>query len=189
MSHVVLFHSALGLRPAVRDFAAQLAADGHQVTTPDLFDGEVFDDLALGVKKRDALGIEELSRRARAAVEGLPADVVYAGFSMGAAAAQALALTRPGARGVVLMHAVLPLVAFGATAWPAELRGQIHTSVEDPWVDLTVARAMAASATDRLQLFEYAGSAHLFADAAHADFDEAHAAAMTERVRAFSKGA
>ena len=45
MAHIVLFHSALGLRPAVHRFADALRAAGHQVTTPDLFDGAVFDRL------------------------------------------------------------------------------------------------------------------------------------------------
>ena len=59
--HVVLFHSALGLRPAVRAFADQLSEAGHILHIPDLFDGEVFDDLEHGMKKRDALGSEELT--------------------------------------------------------------------------------------------------------------------------------
>jgi dienelactone hydrolase len=79
---VVLFHSVLGLRPAVGAFADQLRAAGHTVHTPDLFDGEVFDSLEDGARKRDATGIGELMRRARAAVANLPAEIVVAGFSM-----------------------------------------------------------------------------------------------------------
>ena len=63
MTHIVLFHSGLGLTQHVLDFADVLRADGHEVTTPDLYDGEVFDNLADGVAKRDAIGIPELSRR------------------------------------------------------------------------------------------------------------------------------
>ena len=105
--HVVLFHSALGLRPAVRAFADQLSEAGHIVHTPDLFDGEVFDDLEHGMKKRDALGTEELAMRAQKSVSGLPSGLVFAGFSMGAAAAEMLAGTQPGARAAVLMHGAL----------------------------------------------------------------------------------
>ncbi len=43
MAHIVLFHSALGLRPGVQHFADALRKAGHAVTTPDLYDGEVFD--------------------------------------------------------------------------------------------------------------------------------------------------
>jgi hypothetical protein len=35
---VLLFHSALGLRPAVREFADRLRADGHTLHTPDSFE-------------------------------------------------------------------------------------------------------------------------------------------------------
>lgn len=40
--------------------------------------------------------------RARAAVEPLPSEVVYVGFSLGVLPAQSLAQTRPSARGAVL---------------------------------------------------------------------------------------
>jgi len=57
MATVVLFHSALGLRPAVHDFADALRAAGHEVHTPDYYDGETFDTVEDGVVKRDALGM------------------------------------------------------------------------------------------------------------------------------------
>lgn len=41
MAHVILFHSALGLRPGVHSFAEQLRKAGHTVTTPDFYNGEV----------------------------------------------------------------------------------------------------------------------------------------------------
>ena len=63
MAQIILFHSGLGLRGHVTAFKAQLEADGHLVTTPDLYRGRVFDDLADGVKMRDEIGIPELSRR------------------------------------------------------------------------------------------------------------------------------
>src|SRR2546430_16265005 len=102
--HIVIFHSALGLRPAVSDFAARLRASGHIIQTPDLFDGEVFDNLEEGRRKRDAIGIQALIGRAQAAVASLPNELVFAGFSIGAAVAEFLAATRPGARAALLMH-------------------------------------------------------------------------------------
>ena len=125
MAEIVMFHSALGLRPSFLTQAEALRGDGHRVHTPDLFDGEVFDELSHGIAKRDALGIPELMRRVWMAVDGLPAELLYVGQSMGAASAQFLALQRPGALGAVLMHAALPLAAFEAEAWPATvpLRG------------------------------------------------------------------
>jgi dienelactone hydrolase len=182
MAHVVLFHSALGLRPAVRRFADALHEAGHQVTTPDLFEGAVFDRLEDGAARRDTIGIPTLLQRATAAVEGLGGELVYAGFSMGAAPAQLLALTRPKARGVVLMHGALPLQMMGVERWPNDLPGQIHFAEEDPWMDLSVPETLACS---DVEVFRYAGKAHLFADEGSPDYDAAHAELMLERVLAF----
>ena len=41
--NIMLFHSTYGLRPAVREAADRLRAAGHEVWTPDLFDGRTFD--------------------------------------------------------------------------------------------------------------------------------------------------
>ena len=185
-THIVLFHSGLGLRPHVGVWRTALQAEGFEVHTPDLYDGEVFDDLERGVAKRDAIGIPELSRRASAAVEHLPSDVIYAGFSLGAASAQALALMRPGARGLVLMHAALPLAAFGSPPWPKGLRAQFHASIEDPWVDAAAVDSISEAAPDgAFEAFRYDGSAHLFADSDSSEFNATHARTMSERVRAF----
>ncbi len=185
MTQIVLFHSGLGLRPHVGAWKTALEEAGHRVLTPDLYDGEVFETLTEGVKKRDALGIPELSRRASAAVESLPQDVVYAGFSLGAAAAQALALGRPGARGLVMMHGALPLAALGVQTWPRGLNAQLHTTLEDPWVARDAVGAVVSAAGSELQHFEYPGQAHLFADPGQPDFDAQMADSMFQRVRAF----
>ena len=186
MTHIVLFHSGLGLTRHVLAFADVLRADGHEVTAPDLYDGEVFDNLADGIAKRDAVGIPELSRRAAAAVESLPPDLVYMGFSLGAASAQALAFTRPGALGTVLMHACLPPAMLGIEAWPGALRAQIHWAEADPWVDATAVDALAdlapAGACER---FTYPGGAHLFGFDGYEDYDAESAALMAQRVRGF----
>jgi dienelactone hydrolase len=50
MAEVVVFHSVLGLRPGVLGAADRLRSAGHTVHTPDLFDGEVFDDLDDGMR-------------------------------------------------------------------------------------------------------------------------------------------
>ncbi len=187
MATVVLFHSALGLRPAVQRFADALRADGHTVHTPDLFDGEVFDVLADGVRKRDALGIPELIGRAQAAVAALPGEVVYAGFSMGAASAELLAGTRPGARGAILMHAAIAPAMIGVPVWPA-VPMQIHYGARDPWVDVADVDALAQgvrASGAQCDVYTYEAPGHLFADEQSEDFDAPAAEAMLERVRAF----
>jgi dienelactone hydrolase len=76
MAGIVLFHSALGLRPGVTAAADRLREAGHTVHAPDYYDGEVFDDLDDGLRKRDELGYAEIVRRAKEAVAGLLAALV-----------------------------------------------------------------------------------------------------------------
>lgn len=80
MPRIVLFHSALGLRTAVLDFADALRGLGHIVVTPDYYDGHVFDSTADGLAHRDAVGVRALMDRARTALYDAPADAVLAGF-------------------------------------------------------------------------------------------------------------
>jgi dienelactone hydrolase len=181
MSTIVLFHSALGLRPAVHWFADQLRQDHHTVHTPDLFDGRVFDRLEDGVALRDALGVPELMRRAAAAVADLPEGVVYAGLSMGAGAAQWLAATRPGAKGAVLLHAALPVQALGVERWP-DVPLQLHYAEGDSWVDGAAVQELRSQAA---AVFVYPGGGHLFTDADSPEHDHASTALVVERVRDF----
>ena len=85
MSTVVLFHHVLGRTPGVVAFADALRDGGHTVRTPDLFAGRTFPELSAGLAYVGQLGEEELGRRAAAACADLPPNVVYAGFSLGAA--------------------------------------------------------------------------------------------------------
>ncbi len=186
---VVLFHSVLGLRPAVQRWAERLRAEGHTVHTPDLYDGRTFDDYAEGMRAVESLGgIEWLIERSHAAVAELPNEVVYAGFSNGGGSAQLLALTRPGALGVVLMHAALPVEALGAEAWPAGVPVQIHYAERDPFRDAGAVEALSGAvrrAGARCEAWDYPGGGHLFADDGLAEYEERSAELMFDRVCAF----
>ena len=114
MAEVVLFHHALGLNDPVRRFADALRNAGHTVHTPDLYDGRTFDTIEDGVAYSEEIGGPmAMVDRGRVAVESLPSEVVYVGFSLGVLPAQSLAQTRPGARGAVLCYAALPLGQWG----------------------------------------------------------------------------
>ena len=185
--HVVLFHSALGLRPAVKVFADRLSEAGHIVHTPDLYDGEVFDDLEHGMKKRESLGIQELAMRAQDAVADLPPNLVYAGFSMGAAAAEMLAGTRPGARAAVLMHGALSPTALGLQRWPA-VPVQVHYAADDPMVDPQEVTSLGYAAWAADVAFDehvYDGAPHLFEDHELEPGYEDFAEGMLQRVLSF----
>lgn len=184
MASVVLFHSALGLRPSVRRFAEVLRTDGHEVVTPDLFGGPVFDDLTAGAAARDAIGIPELVRRAWQAVEDLPPELVYAGFSMGAMPALLLAATRPGARGAVLIQGAAPLAALGVDVWPEGVPLQVHTTRDDPWLDDAAVAGLAARVPPALwEHHEYPGAGHLVTDEDWQDHDPQVADAMVTAIR------
>jgi dienelactone hydrolase len=191
MAEVVLFHSALGLRPGVIAAADWLRAAGHTVHVPDYYDGEVFEGLDEGLRKCDALGHAEIARRAREAVSDLSADLVFAGFSLGTVPAELLAAGRPGALGVVLMHSAVPVEGFsefGVERWPEGVPVQVHYAAEDPWVEAEEVAALEAAVKRAGAAFEehaYPGSGHLFADPDLLEYDRASSEAMWRRVLAF----
>jgi dienelactone hydrolase len=191
MAEVVLFRSALGLRPGVTAAADRLRAAGHNVHTPDYYDGEVFDDLDEGLCKRDELGYAKIAQRARGAVARLPAELVFAGFSLGAMPAELLAATTPGTRGAVLMHAAIPVKGFGGFGverWPAGVPVQAHYAVEDPWVEAGEVAALGDAVRGAGAAFEehaYPGSGHLFADPDLPGYDRASSEEMWRRVLDF----
>ena len=113
MAEVLLFHHVLGQTPGFHEFADALRAAGHTVHTPDLFDGRTFASIAEGVDHANAIGFATVVERGVAAADGLPAALVYAGFSLGVMPAQRLAQTRPGARGALLLEACVPVTEFG----------------------------------------------------------------------------
>jgi dienelactone hydrolase len=183
--NVVLLHSAQGLRPGVEEWAGRLRGAGHEVWTPDLFAGRTFAELDDGVAFRDEVGVPELMRRAEAALAEVPTDLVFAGFSMGAATAGSYAATRPGARGAVLMHGVPPLRQFGVEAWPDGVPVQVHFMRDDPWVEQdgdAEFERMASAAGVEAEVHTYPGSGHLFADPDSPDYEAAAAELMLDRV-------
>jgi dienelactone hydrolase len=191
MAEVVLFHHVQGLTDGVRAFAGQLRAGGHTVHTPDLFGGQRPASIDDGVALTQAIGDEVLGERAGQAVAGLPAGLVYAGFSFGAATAQRLAQTRAGARGALLYEACIPVTgewAFGP--WPDGVAVQIHGMDNDPFFalegDIDAARELVETAGPELaELFVYPGDRHLFTDSSLPSYDAEAAALVVQRSREF----
>ena len=189
MAEVVLFHHVQGLTDGVRAFAEQLRADGHTVHTPDLFDGERPATIDDGVALTRAIGGDVLDARADRAVADLPEGLVYAGFSFGAATAQRLAQTRPGARGALLYESCVPVTgewAFGP--WPAGVPVQIHGMDQDPFFalegDLDAARELVGTVGSELaELFVYPGDQHLFTDSSLPSYDADAQALVVKRSR------
>ena len=188
MAEVALFHHALGLTPGVVAFADELRRAGHVVHTPDLFEGRTFGTIEEGLGFAAQIGFpDEVIGRGVRAVEGLPAGLVYAGFSLGVLPAQMLAQTRPGARGAVLCYSCVPVSAFGS-GWPAGVPVQVHGMDADPIFvgegDIDAARELVEQAKDA-ELFLYPGDQHYFADSSLPSYDADATALLVRRVLDF----
>ena len=187
MAEVLLYHHAQGQTVGFLGFADELRRAGHTVHTPDLYDGRVYGTLDDGVAYADRIGTGEIIARGVRAADGLPGELVYAGFSLGVLPAQRLAQTRPGARGALLFHACIPIATF-SDVWPADLPVQIHGMEADPFFagegDIDAARALVESVR-HAELFLYPGDQHLFADASLPSYDPGAAALLTRRVLDF----
>ena len=185
MAEVLLFHHAQGQTRGFLAFADELRAAGHVVHTPDLYDGKTFTDLDDGVGYAKEVGFATIGERGRLAADGLPNELVYAGFSLGVLPAQELAQTRPRAKGALLFSAAFPASEFGES-WPPGVPVQIHMMEDDEWAteDLPAAREIVET-SDGAELFLYPGDRHLFADNSLPDYDESAATLLMRRVLAF----
>jgi dienelactone hydrolase len=187
MAEVLLFHHALGQTDGLTAFADELRRAGHTVHTPDLFDGRTFDTIDEGIAYAAEVGFGEVMERGVRTADGLPNELVYAGFSLGVLPAQKLAQTRPGARGALLFYSCLPVSEFGSS-WPAGVPVQVHGMDADPIFvdegDIDAARELVAS-TEQAELFLYPGDQHYFADASLESYDPDAAALLTRRVLDF----
>jgi dienelactone hydrolase len=156
------------------------------VHAPDLYDGKTFADLDDGVGYAREVGFDTIGERGQLAAEGLPNEIVYAGFSLGAMPAQMLAQTRPGTKGALLFSGCVAPSEFGGP-WPQGVPLQIHLMDADEWAlegDLDAARELDET-VESAELFLYHGDRHLFADDSLPDYDENAAALLTERVLSF----
>ena len=187
MAEVLLFHHAQGQTAGFTAFADELRRAGNTVHTPDLFDGRTFGTIDEGVGYAEEVGFEEIIERGVRTADGLPNELVYAGFSLGVLPAQKLAQTRAGARGALLFYSCVPTSEFGS-AWPADVPVQIHGMDADPYFvgegDVDAARELVES-TEHAELFLYPGDQHYFADSSLPSYDADAAALLTQRVLDF----
>jgi dienelactone hydrolase len=189
MAEVVLFHHVQGLTDGVQAFAEELRAGGHTVHTPDLFDGAQPASIDDGIELVQRIGHGVLDERADQAVAKLPAGLVFAGISFGAATAQRFAQARAGARGALLYEACIPITgedAFGP--WPGGVRVQIHGMDGDPFFglegDIDAARELVEIVGPELaQLYVYVGDRHLFTDSSLPSYDAAATRQVLRRSR------
>ena len=188
MATVMMFHHIQGLTPGMRRLADTIRAAGHDVHTPDLYNGRLFDTIEEGAAFRKS-GEVDVDALADEAAEQLSDDLVFIGISSGVMEAQRLAQTRSGARGAVLIESVIPITgewAFGA--WPAGVPVQIHGADADEFFagegDIDAAREIVETVPDA-ELFLYPGDQHLFEDDSLPSYDPEATALLTQRALAF----
>ncbi|MFZ1042366.1 MAG: dienelactone hydrolase family protein [Anaerolineales bacterium] len=188
MANLILFHSVLGLRPSIFRFADKLREKGHIVYTPDLYFGEVFDDLEIANRKFSEIGISEMMSRSISVVQGLPTDSVYGGFSNGGASAELLACTQSEAKGCLLFHSALPINMLQIDQWPSKVPVQIHYSKNDPFRNdgfiATLSESIKKSGS-KVEYFEYEHGGHLFTDEDFRDYDQQSAQKLIKNVSWF----
>jgi dienelactone hydrolase len=189
MAEILLFHHAQGQTPGFHAFADELRRAGHTVHTPDLFDGQTFGSIEEGLEHVESIGWSEFIEAGTRFAESLPANLVYAGFSLGVLPAQKLAQTRPGARAAIFFYACIPAEEFGH--WPDQLPIQVHGMDNDPFFvgegDVDAAGAIVES-VEKGELHLYAGDEHYFADSSLPGYDENAARLLMKRVLAFLDG-
>ncbi|WP_344942310.1 dienelactone hydrolase family protein [Actinomadura miaoliensis] len=171
MARILLLHSMYGLRPAVHQAADRLRAAGHEVHVPDLYDGRVVDTPEEGIEIKEEIGRDELLKRAVTAAAPLSQEgLVYAGFSLGAALAQNLALADEKARGLLLMHGTSDMADDASTDIPVQLHVADPDTYEPvDWLNAWYLRMRRAGAD--VEVFRYPGAGHLFTDSDLPDYD------------------
>lgn len=184
---IALFHSALGVRRGLVESAEMLRAKGHSVHVVDQYDGVVFDDYEASIQHVHSIGFPALMARALDGTADLPDGFFAMGFSNGAGMAEYVAANRP-VSGVLMIGGALDPSEIGIR-WPEGVPGQVHATVDDPWRDpqgIDAVRAAARAAGAHVEVFDYPGSGHLFADPTKADeFQPAEAELMWSRVLEF----
>ena len=189
MAELLLFHHVQGLTDGVTAFADDLRAGGHTVHTPDLFDGHTFGSIEDGFAYVKSLEDGTVDQRVAAAVEGLPDDLVYAGISYGVPPALQLTVTRPGAKGLVMLESAMPIEGEWAVGpFPDGVPLQIHGGEGDeyfqedrPFAD----QAVELLGPERAELFVYPARQHLFTDRSLPSYDADSAALATQRILGF----
>lgn len=180
MATIVLFHHVLGLTSGFEALADALRAGGHEVETPDMFDGRAFGSIEEGIGFVAEEGEEALGARGLAALPEPGGVLVVGGTSFGAAVAATAVAQRPDIAGMLSYEAFVDPHWVGG--WSREVPVEVHGMTEDPYFaeDLELARPWI-EAHPGSELHLYPGSAHLFTDSSTPGYAADATALVIER--------
>lgn len=184
MAHIVLLHSVYGLRAVERAAAERFRAAGHDIVTPDLYEGQIAATIDHGFVLKDRIGWQVIVERAREAVRKMPASTVLAGVSMGAGVVGELLPDRPDTAGVLLLHGITGIPASARAHLPV----QLHVADPDGFAPPAAVIAWENAAMDAgaaVGVFTYPGVGHFYTDASLRDHDEEAADLTWQRSLAF----
>ena len=189
MAEVLIFHHAQGLTPGSTHSPTTCGPPATPSTRRICSTGARSARSRTGWRTSSRSASRRSCDRGVHTADDLPAELVYAGFSLGEMVAQKLAQTRPGARGALLFYSCIPISgewAFGP--WPDGVPVQIHGMDDDPIFvgegDVDAAREIVATVDDA-ELFLYPGDQHYFADSSLPSYDADATALLTQRVLEF----
>jgi dienelactone hydrolase len=187
MAHLVLFHSVMGLRDLERGAAERFRAAGHEVLTPDLYEGQTAVSIAEGLAIKEKIGFSVLAERALNACSALPEKAALAGLSMGADLACQVWGKRAQAGGVLLLHGLGEIPKWVRSGIPV----QVHLAEPDPFISDAVAQSWPMTAFRigmAAEIYTYDGAGHLYTDTASPDYNAAAAELTWERAMVFLEG-
>ena len=190
MAEVLLFHHALGQTTGFLAFADKLRAAGHDVHTPDLYDGKTFHRSQAGRLTRAGRSASAtIGERGRLSRRGCRTTSSTAGSRSGCCRRRCWPRHGRAPDGALLFSAAFPASEFGG-GWPPASRSRstsCRRTSSPSKEDLDAARELEQT-VEGAELFLYPGDRHLFADNSLPDYDEAAAALLDERVITFLKG-
>jgi carboxymethylenebutenolidase len=192
-SGIVLLHAWWGLNDDIRDFADRLAEAGYGVLAPDMFEGQVTDQIQEAERLSNEGDANHPELVAFDAVDRLAAQlpagakIATVAFSFGAPYAIWTASERPAVVGTVAYY--------GAWAGPwvtkskAPLLG--HFAEDDPFTsaeDVAEVEAAFREAGREMTSHVYPGTKHWFAEPSRPEYDAAAADLAWDRTLAFLAG-
>ncbi|MGE3622046.1 MAG: dienelactone hydrolase family protein [Acidimicrobiia bacterium] len=187
----LVLHTWWGLTSAYTEICDRLAEDGFVALAPDLFAGEVLDDVVAAQTRLAEASADEIAHLTRSSLQTLrtldrtpDGPVGVMGYSLGASMALWLAARVPAAVAATIAFYGSQDIDFSE----ATCAFQAHFADDDPFVsqDQRVLLEADLRLLDKqVEAFDYPGTTHWFAEPDRPEFDPAASELAWERAVSF----